>query len=142
MKPNEYVRLAMRTNAADYIGIACRMTGMDEKTERDFRAIPDGRPIDLMHAGIGMATEGGEFLDAVKKHIFYGAELDKVNLAEEVGDMLWYCALACSALGVDMAEVMHTNINKLKKRYPHQFNLQAAIDRDLEGEREILEGGE
>ena len=44
----------------------------------------------ILHAAIGCVTESGELLDALKKQIFYGRELDVVNVKEEAGDILWY----------------------------------------------------
>lgn len=96
--------------------------------------------IRLLHAGIGMTTEAGEFIDMLKKHIFYGKPLDLVNLREEIGDLLWYCAIAVDALGTNMDDVMTINIDKLKARYPDKFSEFLAENRDLETERAILEG--
>lgn len=94
----------------------------------------------LLHAGVGLATEGGEFLDALKKHIFYGKALDRTNLKEEIGDILWYCAIALDELDSSFEEVQMTNIAKLKARYPEKFTKAQAENRDLSAERKILEG--
>ncbi len=94
----------------------------------------------LLHAGIGLATESAEFLDMLKKHVFYGRELDRVNLKEELGDLLWYMAIACDELGTTFEELQVTNITKLKTRYPSKFSLEKAENRDLDAERKILEG--
>jgi NTP pyrophosphatase (non-canonical NTP hydrolase) len=93
----------------------------------------------LLHAAMGIDTEGGEFTDSLKKHIFYGVELDLVNLREEIGDIFWYLAIACYELGVSFEEVQATNIEKLKARYPHKFTEHHANNRNLEAERAILE---
>jgi NTP pyrophosphatase (non-canonical NTP hydrolase) len=93
----------------------------------------------LLHAGIGLATESAEFLDQLKKHVFYGKPLDKVNLREELGDMFWYMAIACDALEVTFEELQDRNIAKLTARYPEKFTMEAAEHRDLEAERAILE---
>jgi NTP pyrophosphatase (non-canonical NTP hydrolase) len=93
----------------------------------------------LLHAGIGIATESGEFLDALKKHIFYGKELDKVNLLEELGDLFWYMAIALDELGSTFEKEQARNIAKLKARYPEKFTESAAEVRDLQKERHILE---
>ena len=95
----------------------------------------------LLHAGMGIATEAGEFLDALKKSIFYGKELDRVNLKEELGDLLWYIAIAMDELGTDFEREMERNIEKLRARYPEKFTKEKALERDLEKEREILERG-
>ncbi len=94
----------------------------------------------LLHAGIGLATESGEFLDALKKAVFYGKKLDTVNLKEELGDILWYMAIAMDELGTDFETEMEKNIKKLKARYGEKFSRESAENRNLEKEREILEG--
>lgn len=93
----------------------------------------------LLHAAMGLTTEAGEFLDALKKHLFYGKPLDLVNLREELGDIMWYLAIACDALGTTFEAEQARNIAKLKARYPDKFTSEAAIERDLEGERKVLE---
>lgn len=93
----------------------------------------------LLHAGMGLATEAGEFVDMLKKHIFYGKPLDVLNLVEELGDSCWYIAIACDALQVSFEDVMKKNISKLKARYPNKFTQEDALNRDLKRERETLE---
>ena len=93
----------------------------------------------LLHAAIGLQTESAEFSDALKKHIFYGAELDKVNLKEEAGDLMWYLAIAFSALGTTFEAEQERVIKKLKTRYPDKFDEDKATNRDLDAERKVLE---
>ena len=94
---------------------------------------------DLLHAAMGMSTEANEFLDGLKKHMFYGAKLDIVNLKEELGDMLWYMAIAMYVLDTDFNKEMDRVINKLRTRYPEKFTEEDALDRDLDAERKELE---
>lgn len=96
----------------------------------------------LLHAAFGMVTEAGEFADALKKAMFYGKDLDRTNLIEELGDSLWYIAIACHELGIDLDQVFGINIAKLKARFPEKFEEHKSLFRDLEKEREILEAGE
>jgi len=96
--------------------------------------------IRLLHAAMGLATESGEFLDMLKKHLFYGKPLDLVNAKEEIGDTMWYTGLCIDILQTTMSEVMTVNIDKLKARYPEKFSEFHAENRDLETERSILEG--
>lgn len=124
MSPDEYVKNAVKTESKDLKAIAGRF---------------EGGVVRLSHAMIGMCTEAGEFQDAVKKHLFYGKPLDTVNLAEELGDLMWYVAIACDTLGVSLQEVMEKNIAKLKARYGDKFTEEAALNRNLEKERTILE---
>ncbi len=93
----------------------------------------------LLHGLIGVCTEVGEGQDALKKAIIYGKELDEKNLIEELGDKLWYIALALDALGATMSEAMLMNLHKLAVRYGGKFSKEAALNRDLEAERQVFE---
>lgn len=95
---------------------------------------------DIIHAAIGIATEAGEFLDPIKKSMFYGKPVDLVNMDEEVGDILWYIAIYLNARGLTFERIFAQNNAKLKKRYPDKFNEHQALNRDLLGERKVLEG--
>ena len=86
-----------------------------------------------------MQTETAEFTDALKKSLFYGKPLDTVNLKEELGDLLWYVALAMDELGTDFETEMARVIAKLEARYPEKFTTDKALNRDLDTERAILE---
>jgi NTP pyrophosphatase (non-canonical NTP hydrolase) len=105
----------------------------------EIRSRLGNKEIDLLHAAIGLQTESAEFSDMLKKHIFYGKPIDKVNLREELGDQLWYIAMALRALDTTFEAVMERNIEKLKARYPDKFTEELAENRNLDKEREILE---
>lgn len=96
--------------------------------------------IRLLHGGIGCTTEAGELMDAIKKWTFYGKEIDKVNIKEELGDLFWYIALICSELNFSFEEIQELVIKKLKTRYPEKYSNEAALNRNLEDERRTLEG--
>jgi NTP pyrophosphatase (non-canonical NTP hydrolase) len=75
----------------------------------------------LLTGAIGMASEGGEFAEIVKKCIFQGKPLDDETVfhcKRELGDIIWYWINSCRALGLDPNEVVEENVNKLKARYP------------------------
>lgn len=129
MTPHEYQKLAERTESMNFNDIADRMVGYDKMVR-------------LQHASAGLCTEAGEFMDMLKKHIYYGKDLDEVNLAEEIGDIFWYAALACNALDIELEDVMAKNIKKLAARYPDKFKEEDALHRNLEQERRTLENDE
>ena len=91
----------------------------------------------LLHAALGLAGEAGEFADCIKKHWVYGQKLDVQNAIEEIGDCLWFCALACETLGVDMGQVAAMNIDKLRKRYPEKYADELAALR-ADKQRELV----
>jgi len=75
----------------------------------------------LLTGAIGMASEGGEFSEIVKKCVFQGKPLNdetKFHAKRELGDIMWYWINSCRALGIDPNEVVEENVNKLKARYP------------------------
>ena len=75
----------------------------------------------LMTAAIGLGSEGGEFQEIVKKIFFQGKPLNEENIfhmKRELGDIAWYWANACNALGLDPNDVLAENVNKLQARYP------------------------
>jgi len=125
MDMKEYVEKAMITNVVNYKGVIER--------------INDPQKIDLIHAAMGINTESGELTDALKKYAFYGKPIDEVNLKEEIGDLFWYIAQACTALNISFEECMVTNIEKLQARYGGKFTEEKANNRDLTVERETLE---
>jgi NTP pyrophosphatase (non-canonical NTP hydrolase) len=87
----------------------------------------------LMTAGIGLASEGGEFDEIVKKVLFQGKPLDedtKYHLYRELGDIAWYWVNACRALNLDPNDVIRENVNKLINRYPAgQFDVHYSENR-------------
>lgn len=100
-----------------------------------------GAAINIIHGVIGKATEVGEMVEALHRSLNGMQLLDLVNMREEVGDGLWYDALILKACGSGFDETMRINIEKLRKRFPNKFTEYDANNRDLAGERRILEGG-
>jgi NTP pyrophosphatase (non-canonical NTP hydrolase) len=84
---------------------------------------------ETMHGIVGVAGEAGELLDAMKKAVFYGHKLDRENLKEECGDLLWYLTAIIRSEGWSFEEVMLENIAKLRQRYPEQFSSDLAAAR-------------
>ena len=75
----------------------------------------------LLTSAIGLGSEGGEFMEIVKKIFFQGKPLNEENifhLKRELGDIMWYWTNACNALGLDPNEVIAENVTKLEARYP------------------------
>ena len=75
----------------------------------------------LMTASIGLASEGGEFSEIVKKILFQGKPLTDAeifHMKRELGDIIWYWTDACTALGLNPNDVIQENVNKLESRYP------------------------
>lgn len=123
MNFNEYQVSAMRTS--DGLCTSRLLNAIEE-----FVSAP-GSPFigELLEGALGITGEAGEVSDIIKKHIFHGHDLDIDALVKEIGDVCWYVALLCTAIGVDMSSVMEQNIEKLKTRYPEGFSSEASINR-------------
>lgn len=74
----------------------------------------------VLYPALGLAGEAGEVADKVKKVIRDAeGELDedrKLAIAQEIGDVLWYCAVLADDLGYELETIAQMNYRKLKSR--------------------------
>ncbi len=77
------------------------------------KSFTDKKEHSLMGA-IYLAEETGEVVRPLKRHYFRGYTLDKENLIEEMGDLIWSLTQIASAEGIDLEEVLERNLQKLK----------------------------
>ena len=99
----------------------------DDYTQLAIRTATD--KTDLCNCALGLTGESGEFADHIKKHLYQGHKIDADYLINELGDIMWYVAVAAERLGFNLSEVMEINIEKLKKRYPNGFEVEKSINR-------------
>ena len=69
----------------------------------------------LEYLALGLTSEAGEVAGKVKKIIRDGKG-NKEAIAYEIGDVLWYCAVLASELGVSLNTIMQKNLEKLHDR--------------------------
>ncbi len=136
MTPDEYQQQVKRSLSCDYTLITSKLM----KHGLGFASNPSARRIDILHAIIGCVTESAELMDAWKKNMFHDKPLDEENLKEEAGDLMWYVATLCNALGGTLEEIMAQNIAKLRKRYPDKFTNEAAAARADKAEAQEIIG--
>jgi NTP pyrophosphatase (non-canonical NTP hydrolase) len=122
----------------EFVQAALRTEPNKEDYTRAFTRLADPRTLRLLHVAMGLCTEAGEFLETIKKHIFYGKPLDLVNLKEEAGDATWYLRVGCDVLEMKLVELLESNVAKLKARYPDKFTETAAINRDVAAEMKAM----
>ena len=111
-KYEEFVSAVTSEASTNFVDFADRIGELDREGANIER---------LLTAGVGLAAESGEFLEIVKKMVFQGKPWNDDNrehLIIELGNVMWYVAQACMALDISFDEVVETNVNKLKKRYP------------------------
>ena len=101
-------------NLADYQVLAMR-------TAKD---LPHDKAV--IHILAGLAGEFGELADAIKQAKVYGAQYDMTNIAEELGDLLWFTAYAANEFGMSLETIGRLNIDKLRVRYPDCYTDELA----------------
>jgi len=110
----------------------------EDYQEAIMRTMPDtGRRDRLAMLALGTAGEAGEVADTIKKHLFQGHKLDTVEVAKEIGDVLWYLGNLCTAIGWDMGAVAEYNVEKLQARYPNGFKAGRSRVRLVEADGQI-----
>uniref|UniRef100_A0A7S1MSX3 NTP pyrophosphohydrolase MazG-like domain-containing protein n=1 Tax=Alexandrium catenella TaxID=2925 RepID=A0A7S1MSX3_ALECA len=74
----------------------------------------------VAYAALGLAGESGEVANKVKKVLRdAGGDFSlerRREIADEVGDVLWYAAALANELGVPLEEIARRNLAKLKSR--------------------------
>lgn len=83
MSPTEYVKNVLITEARDFSPVQSRL--MEIKNIR------------LLHACAGISSELAEIID-IQENCNGETPIDRVNLMEELGDILWYVGIASDAL--------------------------------------------
>ena len=110
-KYKEFVKAVTSTESNNKVALIRQLESLDDKVNISL----------LLTGSIGLASEGGELSEIVKKCVFQGKPLDSETIfhcKRELGDIMWYWVNSCRALGLDPNDVMAENVEKLKARYP------------------------
>lgn len=90
-----------------------------QKESRKTAMYPD-KDHNFVYPTLGISGESGEVAEKVKKILRDKEgkvdEEDKMEIAKELGDVLWYIAQLSSELGLDLDDVARGNIEKLRSR--------------------------
>jgi NTP pyrophosphatase (non-canonical NTP hydrolase) len=109
----------------------------------DFSGTPEnvrGSAVNLIVSTIGeLVVHVGEISDILKKEIFYDRTIDPEVVKLKLKQIDYCISFILHLRFMTSEQAMKSNIAKLKFRYPHKFTEQSALNRDLEGERKILE---
>lgn len=87
---------------------------------------------------IGLSEEVGEILNLIKHKYWGGEEIEKIEMAKEIGDVLWYLSALASSFSINIGAVAELNVMKLEKRFSEGiFKEEASKERVLK--EKILE---
>ena len=106
---------------------------MDEYQKLAARTAGAGKEGEMRQiiAALGLAGEAGEFANIIKKMTAHGHPISPEELADELGDVLWYLAEAATACRLSLNHIAAANIEKLRKRYPEGFSHERSINREI-----------
>lgn len=89
----------------------------------------------LLYGIMGLSTEANELLNQMKNNIFDAKPLSKKKIREELGDVIYYMAILCNAMELQLHDILYTNKKKLLDKYPHKFtplNIDKQVDYEVE----------
>lgn len=103
---------------------AARYGGLMEMDDYQQAALRTARakdaPDEFMHLVLGLVGEAGEIAEKVKKLVRDKnsdlAQLDRDDMAAELGDVLWYAAVLANFLDLSFDDVARRNVAKLADR--------------------------
>lgn len=140
-----YEQAAMRTMADQSMIRTRNLSGVDKKGQPVFPEcdlfLGSVKMTQMDNAARGMAGDAGEVNTCIQNVLEYGKPLDRTNLLEELGDVLWRIVQMCDAVGFTLEDVMRANVRKLAIRFPDKYSdfLADEANRNREGERQALE---
>ena len=72
----------------------------------------------VVYPALGLCGEAGEVADKIKKTVRGDRPLEEVtgNIADELGDVLWYVAVLADDLGITLDQIANWNVDKLQRR--------------------------
>lgn len=112
------------------------------ESSRMFKPVKKLTPqnVRLLDWALGLGGEAGEVLDLLKHAIFHkDTQLNKMELAKELGDVLWYVSAIATTTGIDMEDVAALNRAKLTHRYHNGgYNVNMSANRH-ERETQLIE---
>ena len=95
---------------------------LDEYQQGALRtAAPRDKRNELVHLVLGLVGESGEIAEKFKKWIrdfdSDESQIDRADIAKELGDVLWYAAVLADYLDLSLDDIATGNLAKLASRH-------------------------
>ena len=71
---------------------------------------------ELMYLALGLTSEAGEVAGKIKK-LYRDGVMVNDDVAQEIGDCIWYLCMLCRAIGYSASDVLAMNYEKLNDRF-------------------------
>lgn len=95
---------------------------------------------DLTQAVMGLTGESSEIQENVKRFLYHGGKLDRVDMAMEMGDVLFYFTLLLIKNKLNLIDIINASRTKLTVRYPNgREGDNYIVDKNPTKEREAVE---
>ncbi len=75
---------------------------------------------DLLHCAIGICTEAGELIEALEEN-------DKINVAEEIADQMWYASNLLRMIYVDVSTINFITTTITGIEFTNKFSKQSVV---------------
>lgn len=128
-------------DAVWYLSIPQRIFGFDiteHDTSNNVRLVYKGMVTDFDERMFNLNQNTTEFLDIMKKSVYYGRQLEKSTLRTLLGCIYSDLRTLVHMVGGNWDNVLKNNIDKLAARYEGKFSEVLANNRDLAKEYTIL----
>lgn len=99
--------------------------------EPDFRS--------FLIKSIKMSAISGKVVDFIKRKVYYGVDKSEDELKGYIDSMIKLVCGMAQDLTIHIDDAKEKNLNKLKERYGKKFSEKAAVERNIDKEREVLE---
>lgn len=110
-----------------------QVEGLTAMQDKEIALKQLGWAVDAMTINIGYA------IDLLKKNLVYGKPLDEQKFCNKLYSIDFNISHALFLYGITPSQARERNIEKLRARYGEKFTEAAALERNLDAERAILE---
>lgn len=76
---------------------------------------------EILNWSIGLSEECGEVMNHIKHYCWGNEPINNVEIAKEIGDVMWYLSALCTVLNLNLETVAKLNMRKLEHRFGGEF---------------------
>lgn len=84
---------------------------------------------EILNWSIGLSEEVGEVMNHIKHSCWGNEPVDKVEIAKELGDVLWYLSALSTTFGLNLDIIAQLNYEKLNHRFGKDFSVEKSQNR-------------